>query len=431
MALPEKVRLPLQVAHFSHGLRPDAEVPEAALVTELAARYGLPMLHGHGDVTAHARHAKLSLEAAARDLRYAFLYDTAAKCGATAIVLGHTLDDQAETVLLRLVRGSGLRGVAAMQEWSIRELQPSGAEVALWRPLLDVPRKDTEAVCAEHGVTPARDASNTSVDFARNRVRLKVVPELEAINPKLRQSLARLASSAREDHELLTTLATAAVHGKEEWSEGGVKWFRDTMTGLPGPLLVRVLQRSWERLRGEGSALAKRHITAITSVLQGPPSSSLSLPGGMEFVVDAGRCHMGSPLPERPGLGDETPITVPGITRVGPWQVEVAELSSQSQEDFGPWAAVFDADTLGHSLALRGRRRGDRFHPLGMAQPKRLQDFFVDVKVPAKERNSTPLLVTSKGIAWVGGQRVAQWAAINDSTRRTLGVTVSRAENST
>jgi tRNA(Ile)-lysidine synthase len=426
MSLPEKVRIPLQVAHFSHGLRPEAEAPEAVQVAELSARWGLPLLHGRGDVATHAKQAKLSLEAAARELRYTFLFESAVKCGATAIVLGHTLDDQVETVLLRMVRGSGLRGVAAMKDWSIRESQASAAGVALWRPMLEVPREDTEAVCVEHGVTPVRDASNSSLDFARNRVRLRVVPELEAINPRLRQTLTRLALSAREDDALLESLANAAVQGTEEWGASSVTWPRDVLAGLPGPLLVRVLQRAWRRVRGEGSALSQRNITAIGSLLQGSPSSRASLPGGMEFAVEADRCHMGAPLLELPGLGEATLLAVPGTTHVGPWRVEATELGVDGIQDFGPWVALLDADAIGNGLSLRGRRHGDRFHPLGMEQPKRLQDFFVDVKVPVRERAATPLLVTSKGIAWVGGQRVAQWAAIQNSTSRVLRVSVQR-----
>ena len=425
-ALPEKERLPLQVAHFSHGLRPAAEAPEAALVEEQAAHLGLPVVHGHGDVTAHAKLAKLSIEAAARELRYAFLFESAAKCGATAVVLGHTLDDQVETVLLRLVRGSGLRGVAAMDEWTLRDA--SGAATALWRPLLEVQRKDTESVCREQGVTPARDASNASVDFARNRVRLRVVPELEVVNPKLRQALARFALSARDDDALLESLAGAAVQDKEEWEGDRVTWPRELLVGLPGPLLVRALQRAWGRLRGEGSAHSQRHIASIAALLQGPPSGRVSLPAGMEFAIEADRCHMGAPLPELPGLGDETPLAVPGTTRIGPWQVGIAELSVEDPKELGPWEAVLDRDAIGDALALRGRRRGDRFHPLGMAQPKRLQDFFVDAKVPARGRDAIPLLTCSKGIAWVGGQRVAQWAAVHEGTRRALRVSVRRLE---
>jgi len=426
MSLPEKVRIPLQVAHFSHGLRPEAEAPEATQVAKLAARWGLPLLLGRGDVGTHAKKEKLSLEAAARELRYTFLFESAVKCGATAIVLGHTLDDQVETVLLRMVRGSGLRGVAAMRDWSIRESQVSVTGVALWRPMLKVPREDTEAACVEHDVTPVRDSSNVSVDFARNRVRLRVVPELEAINPRLRQTLTSLALSAREDDALLESLANAATQGTEEWDAGRVTWPRDVLAGLPGPLLVRALQRAWRRVKGEGSALSHRNIIAISLLLQGPPSSRASLPGGMEFTVEADRCHMGAPLQKLPGFGEPTLLAVPGSSRVGPWLIEATELTMDGIQAFDPWVALLDADAIGHGLSLRGRRQGDKFHPLGMEQPKRLHDFFIDVKRPARERDATPLLITSKGIAWVGGQRVAQWAAIQNSTNRVLRVSVQR-----
>jgi tRNA(Ile)-lysidine synthase len=146
----------------------------------------------------------------------------------------------------------------------------------------------------------------------------------------------------------------------------------------------------------------------------------------MEFTVEADRCHMGAPLQKLPGFGEPTLLAVPGSSRVGPWLIEATELTMDGIQAFDPWVALLDADAIGHGLSLRGRRQGDKFHPLGMEQPKRLHDFFIDVKRPARERDATPLLITSKGIAWVGGQRVAQWAAIQNSTNRVLRVSVQR-----
>ncbi len=428
VALPASERPPLQVAHFSHGLRLQAERREAALVAQVASRWSLPFVHGAADVPRLAKEAGGSVEAAARDARYAFLVQAANRCGARAVALGHTLDDQAETVLLRLTRGAGLRGLGAMREWTPWADPDTGATVHLFRPMLAVVRRDTEDACAEAGVTPAYDASNRSLAFARNRVRHKVIPELERLNPGARRALARAAAAAQADEALLEALAHSAVEGQEQQTSEAITWPRHLLAATPRPLLVRVFQRAWETLCGQGAALSQTHLAAMAGLLSGPSGREVTLPRGLVFSVTYDGCRLG-PGPPASGLPrEEVPLQLTGCSPFGPWLVEARVWGNpppaapeRDASDAGK-TATFDAERVGGPLTLRRRRPGDRFQPLGMRGVKRLQDFYVDAKVPRWERDAVPLLVALGGIAWVVGYRVAAWAAVTPATHRVLRV---------
>ena len=250
------IRERMVVAHFAHGLRPTADRRERALARRAAERLGMPFAAGAAPSPAD--------EAGARAARYRFLADVAAGC-AGAVLTAHTRDDQAETVLLHLTRGAGLRGAGAIREWSSRRVD--GRDLVLLRPLLGVGRADTEAVCAEAGVVPARDGSNRSLRYARNRVRLRVLRELEALNPDVRGTLGGFAAGAAEDADLLERLAADAVGGFEERSASSVAWPKRELRRLPRPLLVRALEAAWRHLNGDGATLGRRKLAQAAVVV--------------------------------------------------------------------------------------------------------------------------------------------------------------------
>lgn len=244
-------------AHFSHRLRPTADRRERAAVRRVAESLGVPFTSG----TAQSP----SDEAGARDARYRFLAEVAAEHGAAAVLTAHTQDDQAETVLLRLARGSGLRGAGAIRECSERSVD--GRTLTLLRPLLHVTRTETEAVCAEAGIRPAHDATNRSLRYARNRVRLRVLRELTALNPHVRAALAGFAERAADDDALLDQLAKDAVSGVEERSASSVAWPKSALRALPPALLPRVLEQAWRSLHGDGATLGHQKLAQAAHVV--------------------------------------------------------------------------------------------------------------------------------------------------------------------
>ncbi|MGE5249598.1 MAG: tRNA lysidine(34) synthetase TilS, partial [Bacteroidota bacterium] len=198
---------PVMVAHFNHHLRPESQA-EAAHVQEIARRLDLPYVSGEADVHAHADAEGRSLEEAARRLRYAFLFEQARRYEAQAVAVGHTADDQVETVLMHFLRGAGLTGLKGM---TYRTFLPSfERRIPVVRPLLDTWREETVACCAARGLQPVMDPSNASTEFMRNRLRNVLIPSLEEYNPKFRQVAWRSAQSLQLDHALLREMVEAA-----------------------------------------------------------------------------------------------------------------------------------------------------------------------------------------------------------------------------
>jgi tRNA(Ile)-lysidine synthase len=332
-----------------------------------------------------------------------------------------------------------------MREWSTWAGPETGTPLQLFRPLLAITREQTEAVCAEAGIVPARDLSNSSLAFARNRVRHLVLQELKQLNPNVRVALARFALAAQEDEEFLQGLAGSSVEGHAKKDGSAVTWPRALLAALPRPLLVRAFQTAWEAVCKPGAALSKAHLDAMADLLASPSVRQVRLPHGMTFSVSGRACRLG-PVPfVEASPGGPLPLAIPGVTQAGQWRVAVQELAVQEVEvqervapsqagrswqlPTDPWRAYLDADLVGTPIALRCRRPGDRFHSKGMAGPKRLQDFYVDAKVPRDQRDAVPLLVGPGGIAWVVGHRVAAWASAGPATRRVLDVSVRRTES--
>ena len=439
-ALRASLRFELHAAYFDHQLRgARAAARELRFVRSLTERLDVPLHCGAGDVRAHARGR--SPEEAARELRYRFLAEAAREAACDAVAAGHTRDDQAETVLLHLVRGSGLRGLAAMApaaSWPLPVPQ-AGPEIAagadtprLVRPLLGLSRKDTEGCCREAGVVPLRDPSNRSRAYLRNRIRAELLPLLRRYNPRIEDALARLADAAAADVELLERLAAEALLADVTPERGVVRLARRRLAELPAALQRHAVRLAAARLLGEARGLADRHVRAVLRASAGPTGARLDLPRGLRVEVrrDAVVISTTPPAGPPPLPEGEVALPVAGGARFGRWRLR-AELATETPPDLSsacdPHTALLDADACGDRLWLRRRRRGDRFHPLGLAGPKKLQDFFVDAHVPRSERDAVPLLCSERGIAWVVGQRPAEWAKITPKTRRVLRLRATQA----
>lgn len=438
--LAPKLDLTVVAAHFDHGLRGRAAARrERSHVEYLCRRLEVPLRLGEGDTRAHARSGRLSFEEAARELRYGFLAEAGADAGCTVVATGHTASDQVETVLLHLIRGSGLAGLAGMAPrapWPLTGR--NGPEVG--RPLLCLGRQETADYCQSQGLDPVDDPTNVSPRFLRNRVRLELLPLLRQYNPRIDSALLRMADAARADLAVLEGMASDALV-----SDGGgqaVILSRSRLKELPKGLQRHALRLAVRRLLGDTRDLEKDHIEALIAGLAGEPGHHLDLPRGLRFDMGYEEATLalsqaegsGSPEPAGPGSAPpaEARLAVPGLTRWGEWQVEVAtaDLSGTVEgaqtPPANPWQAWLDADAVGEDLWVRSRRPGDRFQPLGMAGEKKLQDFFVDARVPRAERDAVPLVCGNPGIVWVVGYRIDERARVTEATRRTLRLRFQR-----
>ena len=371
----------LHVAHFDHRMRPRSAARDTAFVADLAARFGATVRVGRAD------HAPAS-EDDARNARYAFLRRVATELGASAIATGHTRDDQAETVLLHLVRGAGLGGIASMR--------PSRDGIV--RPLLPLARADTVAVCAELGVTPREDPSNRSLRYARNRMRHRVLPELARINPQVTEALARLASAAAIAADSLERRADTLLAGAMD----GDAIVLDHLDAADGETREEVLARAWQRATGRKlTSRGRRALSREAARRDG--SATLDLPGG-SAVREYSRLRL------RGGRRDSS------ATRDRQNGSDVLALEPERPATWRGWSFVLTERTPADSryplllrlplgpvtgLTVRSRRPGDRM--AGVLRNK-VQDVFTDLKVPAGRRGEHPLLVSANGsVLWIPG----------------------------
>ncbi|MSQ07999.1 MAG: tRNA lysidine(34) synthetase TilS [Dehalococcoidia bacterium] len=400
--------------HFNHRLRAGAD-GDALHAAQLSEKLGVRFVSGAGDVAGRSRQQGETLEVAARDMRYGFLAGAARDSGAQGVATGHTLDDQAETVLLHLVRGAGLRGLSGMQPATDRVQDGPIPSLRVFRPMLAVRHSNAVAFCDERGEQPRMDPTNSEVRFARNRVRLKILPEMEKLNPRIAEALARLAESASADHQAMNALMEQ--YRKSVTLTGG-RLSRTALTATPGAVAARLLIEAYESAAGTADGLERSHIEGMLSAARAGAGRSIDLPGGLMFEVRHGDVRL-----TRQGQADDgdLPLSVPEATLAVPGRValpggffitaRVVRLKAGARPP-SPDTAFIDRGIALTALTVRPRRPGDLFHPLGMDGPVRLQDFFTGQHVPRDWRGRTPLIDTPRGIVWVAGGRIAEWAKV-------------------
>jgi tRNA(Ile)-lysidine synthase len=389
-------------AHFNHQLRGAEADADEIFCRDLAAATGVPFITGRADVAARARESGRSLEDAARQARYEFLNGAADSAGADAIAVGHSLDDQAETFLLRLIRGAGPAGLAG--------IRPRAGRVV--RPLLDISRAELRQYAAEHGLGFRDDSSNADVRIPRNRVRLELLPQLSQFSPAIAATLAREAALARADEEFLDRLAIESAASIVLVESGNVTVDVAALMALPPALASRVTRKA-VAAAAPGRFIGFQHIDDLLELARsGADGAALALPG-VTALRRGSRIAFGI-VPERPFSNSfRFPLSIPGEVAVPGWALSAAWIQAP-EEVMPPPArgntAVVAAAPLRGPLAVRSRRPGDTFRPLGMrGRGRKLQDFLVDRKIAREDRDSLPLVVDQDDrIVWVVGHSVAE-----------------------
>jgi len=397
------------VAHFNHQLRGAAADADEQFCRDLAAELGLPIEAGRGDVRALAKAQHRSIEDAARVARYAFLEAAADRLAAGAIAVGHTLDDQAETFLLRLLRGAGSRGLAG--------IRPRAGRVV--RPLIEISRAELRAYAADRRLVFRDDETNRDLGIPRNRVRHQLLPLLRELSPAVVDILAREADTAREDEEFLSRAAIDLASRIVLVNKHVIEVDAGGLRGLPPALSSRIVRDALERAAPD-RAFGRDHLRAVTALAGGGDGAAVSVPGlTVRRTGDRLVFHASSDAPA-PFLNSfNFPLSIPGEVSLPGWTVSAQAgdpvLRSPTPERGGPLRArgttvAVAASVLKLPLAVRSRRPGDRFRPLGMGgRGRKLQDFLVDRKVSRNERDTLPLVVDSDDrIVWVVGQSVAE-----------------------
>ena len=421
--------LKLHAAHLDHQLRGAESEEDAAYVAALCQQLAVPLTSERGDVAGYRARRRLSLEEAARHVRYGFFAAVAASVQAQAVLLGHTAGDQVETILMHILRGSGLAGLRGMEPVS-RWHGPGRPTLVIVRPLLQTRRRETQAYCAEKGLDPRSDSSNRSMEPLRNRVRQELLPLLHRLNPGVDRALLRLGASSGQAVELLDAETGKVWRRLARRKAGALHLDRSRLAALPPALLAHALRKAVLEVRGDLHGIRSLHIQQMLSIALGPAGRSVDLPSGLTFSSGYASCRLGSrdgDSPPLPPLEGEARLRVPGTTELPGWRVRARLLSVESLPlPSKPHVAFMDVAVAGRELWVRGRRPGDRVRPLGMKLPKKLQDFLVDTKVPRAWRDRVPLLCNSQQILWVVGYRIGEEARVRPDSEGVLRLEFSR-----
>ncbi|MEK7751289.1 MAG: tRNA lysidine(34) synthetase TilS [Acidobacteriota bacterium] len=424
--LAPRLGIRLTVAHLNHRIRGKAADRDAAFVRRLAHRIQLPVVVGRADVPRLARNSGLSLEMAARQARYDFLAKAATKVEADVIATAHTADDQAETVLLKLIRGAGPKGLAGIP------YRATLRNMSVVRPLLDVTRPEVEAFLRERGEPWREDLTNRDETFLRNKVRHRILPLLESeLNPKVRQALRRTADILREEDLWLDRLAASRLAR----CRSATGTLAIPALGKRGLAERRRVLRLWLAEAGIPPEMVDFDaVDRINRLLAGPKTGGTANVAGTWTVTrqyDALAIrktrHTAPPPYHRT-------IAIPGQTLVKEAGLKITASvapglikDAKARPGLYPARASLNWAAVGNRrVTVRSWRPGDRLRPFGMTGSKKIQDIFVDEKIPAEWRPRLPLFECGCEIVWLPGYRVAQGWEVRRKTAPSLQLTVDR-----
>jgi tRNA(Ile)-lysidine synthase len=423
--LQKELPISLHVAHLDHALRGEESAGDARYVAELAQKLGIPATIEKRAVKTYQKARRLSLEEAAREVRYVFLAETAGAVGANCVAAGHTLNDQAETILLHIIRGAGTRGLRGLQP--SQTLLFADRRIEIIRPLLEVRREETVAYCKLHRLSPRTDSSNQSTDLLRNRVRHELLPLLRDYNTGIVDSLLRISRIAADDLVFLKAESEKAWKRIVRRQKGTVIFDKPAFLSLAPALRRQLLRKAIEGLLGTLKDIETRHIEEIFSSLAKPAGRCIDLPEGLVFSIEYDRFLLGfqpeklSPFPVLPG---EYRLTIPGVTNLPGWRIEAAlttpEKTGNTPDNPDAFTACLDCEKTGPKIRVRTLRRGDRFQPLGLGQEKKVARFMLDAHVPRLWRPGIPIFYTPRQIVWIAGYRLDERVKVTSATRQVL-----------
>lgn len=401
----------IAVMHVEHGLRGDAALRDAAFTEKFCEERGLAFACRYVKAGVYAKAESLSVEDAARKLRYRELWQYVDELGADFLLTAHHAGDQAETVLMQLLRGSGTAGLGGMQVQAGR----------LMRPLLFVQRSEIEAYCRKRNLNFCHDSTNDDVRYTRNRIRKELLPYLQQFNPQLVTELGQTAQLAAMDN------AFACHHAQKFYGEHVAANGKLLECGAEKLLAefeavsTRVIRLMWEQKAEPGSEFGFEHIKAVLRLLQnGSSGKAVMLPGKTAAAYSYGKLYIGARADMEKllncegnsGVCDITVMTeniADGVTVNLPEGGKLLLSIADTQQPVSKTQAVVLLELAGKAVCIRTRRDGDRFYPYGSTGSKKLKDYFIDNKVPRAERDGKLLVTAGSNVLWIIGERQAGW----------------------
>jgi tRNA(Ile)-lysidine synthase len=416
--LKDELNIRLVVAHFDHGLRSAEDESETAFVRDLAQSLKVPFETAKGRLL--SKRTRGSREEVARNARYAFLEKVRKKHKAQKIALGHNLNDQAETILMRLLRGSGPSGLTGI---------PPSRDGSIIRPLIEIERQEIENYLKEKKLASVTDSSNLKTDYLRNKIRLEIMPLLEEQQPQLTRLLAQTAEILRDEDDYLEQTA-------EAWVGKNIEILPQNALSMPIPYFLklpvasrrRVIRLAIKDVKKDLRRISWDHIEAIQRLAQAEkPQAALNLPGRLTVRRTYGHLILSASMKRKPKPFHYR-LDEPGAYDLREIGRSISFEEIKNRRDLrlrgSKWTALLDAETLRFPLTLRSFKAGDKFIPFGMKGHKKLKDFFVDLKLPLEQRYLTPILCWNDKPVWVCGFRIDDRFKVTSDTKRVMKVTL-------
>lgn len=418
-SLKDVYGIALRAAHLEHGLRGDESIADMEFVKSLCESLSIPLTVKSEKVGETASKDGLSVEAAARKARYAFLHDVLEDTGFKKIATGHNANDQAETVLINLMRGSGLAGLSGMKP---------AMDDKIVRPLIEARRDEILAYLEQKQVEFRTDSSNADTRFDRNRVRSVLLPLIEKeFNPGIVESLARTASVFSMVYEYFKDEVLGAMQAAVKTEEGRVTVNLEVFSPFPDIVKLFTFHRILRSLEDDEQVVSYDTLSALLNVADKSQSGSrIDIGAGIIALKEFDKLVVGRDLALYEPY--EVQINVPGETVVENaryvYAVEILNEKPETPDVYrSGQSAYFDFSELALPLVARNWREGDRFIPFGLKGSKKVHDIFIDEKVPVSKRTMIPLVCDADGVIWVTGVRRADRARVTDKTSTVVKIT--------
>ena len=420
--LAEEYKVKLAVAHIHHGIRGNDADKDAAFVKKICREWKIPVFFHKVSAKEIAKEEKISLETAGRLARYRYFHALCEKKKFNKIATAHNQNDQAETILMRVLRGTGIDGLSG-----IRYVREDG----VIRPLLDIPRKDIEAYCEENSLAYCLDKTNGENDYTRNRIRNQLLPQLEEYNPNLLDALSTLGQNMAEDGAFLDGYARRLyrrLNGPIGKRRPVVLDIESMKMVLPA-IRTRLFRLAAEDAMGKSYQAERNHWESVTELLTKQTGTTVVLPKGLTVTVQYGWLAFESPADRQK---TEESTAVYSIEPGGIYDLETATVSfyvKDGKESKAKNQMMLDYDKIKEkNLTLRTRRTGDRIALFQDGREKKLKDFFIDQKIPRGDRNHIWLLCEGKQVLAVLGIRVAEPYKVDENTERGLVITYEKKD---
>lgn len=422
LSLREELGIDLYSAHLNHQIRGIDAHKDALFAYRESKAMGIPCFLYSVDVPELAKKERLSVEEAAREARYKILFELKEMLAIDKIATAHNLDDQAETVLMRIMRGTGLNGLKGMAY-----KRPDG----LIRPLMDIKRYEIEDYCEKNKINVTIDQTNEEDEYTRNKIRLHLLPYIEEdYSSNIKDILSRMANSLREDSEYIDSIAKDLYDDLgQDYKNHARKFEVEAIENIPLPILKRIIREAYADLSGSAEGLEAIHMDDAIRLIKNPKTDlMMNMPKGIIVEKKGYNLYVTNKPLEKEVVSFEYHIKLNSVIEVPELGIKIEArvmskercklLTSSSQ------TKAFDLSKIEGDLKVRVRKPGDRIKPLGLGGTKKLKDLFIDKKVPRDARDRIPIIADNSKILWVVGHEMADDYKITDATEEVVRITV-------